>query len=63
LNKLHELKKIKKIGNEMTALSLIISGLASRESVRVGKNGERINVGLAKKMNVPKSMQDFYLRK
>ncbi|MFA6160194.1 MAG: hypothetical protein WC678_03875 [Parcubacteria group bacterium] len=62
-NKMHEVSKIRKIGNEMTALSLIFSGLATKESVRTGKDGERKTVGLVKKMYVPKSMQDFYLRK
>jgi hypothetical protein len=62
-NKMHELKKIKKIGNEMTALSLIISGLAAKESIPTGEEGERKTVGLVKNFYVPKTMQDFYLRK
>lgn len=62
-NRMHELNKIKKIGNEMTALSLIISWLATKESISTWRAGERKTRGLIKGMSVPKVMQDFYLRK
>lgn len=62
-DKLSELKKIKKISNEMQALSLIISGLATKEYVPTKQEGVGKVVGLVKDFYVPKQMQDFYLRK
>ncbi|MGE4444212.1 MAG: hypothetical protein AB7E37_04440 [Candidatus Altimarinota bacterium] len=62
-NKMHELKKIGKIGNEMNALSLIISGLATRESIHNPKTGEFKTLQLLKDLSLPTLMQDFYLRK
>jgi len=62
-NKMHELKKIWKIWNEMNALSLIISGLATRESIHNPKTWEFKTLQLLKDLSLPTLMQDFYLRK
>jgi len=59
----HELKKIRKVGNEMQALWLIISGLATKEVIPTWNNGEHRVIWLTKWMYIPKWMQDFYLNK
>jgi|GEM_PF-4890996 SAM-dependent methyltransferase len=60
---LHELKKIDKIGNEMVALSLILSELSGKKAMPTQNAGETKTVGLVKDFYVPRVMQDFALRK
>ncbi|MFZ2187138.1 MAG: hypothetical protein WAV46_00720 [Candidatus Moraniibacteriota bacterium] len=60
---LHELKKIDKIGNEMVALSLILSELSGKRTMPTRNEGETKTVGLVKDFYVPRIMQDFALRK
>ncbi len=62
-DKLGELKKIRKISNEMIALSLILSGMATKEYSSTARPGEKRVTGLVKDFYVPKAMQDFYLRR
>lgn len=60
---LHELKKIDKIGNEMIALSLILSELSGKKTFPTQNAGETKTIGLVKDFYVPRVMQDFALRK
>lgn len=62
-NELKELKKISKISGEMTALSLILSGVASREYAPTPQPGMKRTIGLTRDFYVPEAMQDFRLRK
>lgn len=60
---LHELKKIDKIGNEMMALSFILSDFSTKKTVPTRHSGETRTVGLVKDFYVPGVMQDFSLRR
>jgi hypothetical protein len=60
-NRMHEVGKIRKIGNEMKALALIMSGKAGKDSVP-NVNGGREVVSLDGDMHIPESRQDFRLR-